>query len=130
MDPHVLAMPRIPRVSACVIVTFLPRDKKHPFWNPVSAIIHFSVETTCFFKYLYGTTSQQVKMSMYLRSKWNDSRLEFPEDEGKITVATGSSLLQEIWKPDVFSRNEITRSPQRWESLTINPNGGMFFVQK
>lgn len=72
--------------------------------------LHFCLYRT-FSKMIYflitilPSPSQDYRLNVFLRQKWNDPRLaysEYPDD----SLDLDPSMLDSIWKPDLFFANE------------------------
>lgn len=72
--------------------------------------LHFCLYRT-FSKMIYflitilSSPSQDYRLNVFLRQKWNDPRLaysEYPDD----SLDLDPSMLDSIWKPDLFFANE------------------------
>lgn len=81
--------------------------------SAVCAIIQRSQKTNTYNSKLLKTSlcpsffllSQDYRVNIFLRQKWNDPRLaysEYPDD----SLDLDPSMLDSIWKPDLFFANE------------------------
>ena len=59
-------------------------------------------------------------MNIFLRSRWNDPRLAFSDYDAE-AVALHPSMLDEIWKPDIFFANEKHASFHKVYSFSKPP---------
>lgn len=77
----------------------------------IPSSVYTSVCTTPFQDYIFflitilPSPSQDYRLNVFLRQKWNDPRLaysEYPDD----SLDLDPSMLDSIWKPDLFFANE------------------------
>lgn len=74
--------------------------------------------------------NHEIKVQLTLRQKWNDFRLAFDDNGGKIKYLTHPDPTK-VWKPDSFFAN--SRSEQTYNLMTPNtlvrsfPNGDVFY---
>lgn len=88
-----------------------PNLSRHsPSRNDTLIHLHFCLYRT-FSKMMYflitipPSPSQDYRLNVFLRQKWNDPRLaysEYPDD----SLDLDPSMLDSIWKPDLFFANE------------------------
>ena len=78
---------------------------------------------------------QEYSLNFYLRQSWMDGRLAYDTIDPTVsTMKFGNDEIDQIWKPDVFFRNEkgahfhdITIPNQL---LRVNSSGQVWYVTK
>ena len=61
---------------------------------------------------------QDYHLNIFLRSHWNDPRLAFADYQDE-SIALHPSMLDEIWKPDIFFANEKHASFHKVKTGTV-----------
>jgi len=73
---------------------------------------------------------QEATITMYLRQRWNDPRLEYDEGPPYLRLFHWDS----IWVPDTFFRHELYSYVHEQtvpnKLLRINGNGDIWYVMK
>ena len=74
-------------------------------------------------------------MSFYLRQSWVDPRLAYkPSDESGETFKLPDGAWDDIWRPDVFFRNEKTAKYHDISTsnrfIWLYANGSIWYVSK
>jgi cation transporter family protein len=96
------------------------------------------VELGVYINYIYAISEQTMdySLSMYLRQQWNDSRLAFKlaDNNNNTKLKVADHMLDRIWVPDVFFRNEKTAlfhkitTPNRL--MFVDNEGVVWYVTK
>jgi len=80
--------------------------------------------------------TQDYSVSMYLRQKWTDRRLQYQPRtfRQKNKIRLGNNSWNEIWTPDTFFRNEkdarFHKVTAENRMLTLEHTGSLWYVIK
>ena len=96
-------------------------------------ILHVLIVKNKINRYYFGVR-QDYSMSMFLRQRWNDTRLKYPEQPGLKSLELDTRMIGNIWVPDLYFLNEkkaifheIT-VPNRL--MHIYPDGSVFYSMR
>lgn len=64
------------------------------------------VQTIIIFKAVCCCISQDYRVNIFLRQRWNDPRLKLPQDFKSDSLTVDPKMFKCLWKPDLFFANE------------------------
>ncbi|XP_076802242.1 glycine receptor subunit alphaZ1-like isoform X2 [Clavelina lepadiformis] len=85
-----------------LLVGYDKRVRPHHKKQRVNATVSVYVNTF----YDLVATSMDYRVNIFLRCRWNDPRLAYKDDYPDDTVSLHPSMMEEIWRPDLFFTNE------------------------